>query len=113
MIVKALCCLCLFIFVYLCMKTNKKSNPFLGFFPDKRIAKRILLTLNLMIDKGTYNVNKMADNHAEKIAVYRMLNNDRFSYKEILEASFEKCATNIDANHVLVFKIQQSLIIKE
>jgi len=86
------------------MKTNKKSNPFLGFFPDKRIAKRILLTLNLMIDKGTSIVNKMADNHAEKIAVYRMLNNDRFSYKEILEASFEKCATNIDANHVLVIQ---------
>src|SRR5690625_4227072 len=33
-----------------------------------------------------------------------MLNNDRFSYKEILEASFEKCATNIDANHVLVIQ---------
>lgn len=86
------------------MKTDNKSNPYLGFFPDKRIANRVLLTLNLMIDKGTSIVNKMAKNHAEKIAVYRMLNNNRFSYKEILEASFEKCATSIDTNHVLVIQ---------
>lgn len=57
-----------------------------------------------MIDKGTSIVNKMASNHAEKTAVYRMLNNDRFSYKEVLEASFEKCATSIDTNHVLVIQ---------
>lgn len=86
------------------MKTDNKSNPYLGFFPDKRIANRVLLTLNLMIEKGTSIVNKMAKNHAEKIAVYRMLNNNRFSYKEILEASFEKCATSIDTNHVLVIQ---------
>lgn len=57
-----------------------------------------------MIDKGTSIVNKMAGDHAEKIAVYRMLNNNRFSYKELLEASFEKCAKAIDTNHVLVIQ---------
>lgn len=57
-----------------------------------------------MIDKGTAIVNKMAGDHAEKTAIYRMLNNNRFSYKDMLEASFEKCAQNIDSDHVLVIQ---------
>jgi len=86
------------------MEKDKKTNFYLRFIPDKRIAERAMKTLKVMVDKGTSVVNKMATDHAEKTAIYRMLDNDRFSHEDMLEASFEKCAENIDTDHVLVIQ---------
>ncbi len=86
------------------MENDEDLHYYLRFLPDKRIGERAIKTLRLMIKKGTSIVNKMANNNAEKIAIYRMLNNKRFSHKDMMEASFEKCADNIDTDHVLVIQ---------
>lgn len=86
------------------MYKDENLNFYSGFLPDKRIGVRAIKTLKLMIKKGTSIVNKMANDNAEKIAIYRMLNNNRFSHKDMMEASFKKCAENIDTDHVLVIQ---------
>ena len=57
------------------MENDEDLHYYLRFIPDKRIGERAIKTLRLMIKKGTSIVNKMANNSAEKIAIYRMLNN--------------------------------------
>lgn len=72
--------------------------------PDKRIAKRVSKTLNLMIEKGTCVVNKLISSHTEKTGIYRMLSNERFNHDDLLEASIRKCGEIIDTDHVLVIQ---------
>lgn len=72
--------------------------------PDKRIAKRVSKTLNLMIEKGTSVVNKLISSHTEKIGIYRVLSNERFNHDHLLEASIRKCGESIDTDHVLVLQ---------
>lgn len=86
------------------MKRKENSGLYLEALPDKRIGKRLEKTLSLMVDKGTCTVNKMAVDNAEKIAIYRTLKNPRFNHKDLMEASFKKCAENIDTEHVLVIQ---------
>ena len=86
------------------MKIEEKEELYSGFVPDQRIAKRLSKTLSSMIDKGTSIVNKMAVDNAEKTAIYRTLKNPRFNHTDLMEASFKKCAENVDTNHVLVIQ---------
>lgn len=55
-----------------------------------------------LVSSGSSVVNKMANTHASKIALYRMLSNEKFDHKDILEGSFRMCSSSVSAaSHVL------------
>lgn len=84
------------------------SNCFLGvykgLFPDKRIEKRIESAMFDLLSLGTSVINKFAETHSQKMALYRMLSNPRFDHEDILEGSFRKCSNSISSNHVLAIQ---------
>jgi len=86
------------------MVKNCFSGIYDGFIPDKRIRARLEKTVSDLIHKGTSVVNKLVDSLKEKIAIYRMLSNNRFDYTDLLNASHEKCANAIDVEHVLAIQ---------
>lgn len=83
------------------MSTNCYSGVYDGFLPDKRLEKRLELIMEGLIKSGTSVVNKTTRNLSCKTATYRALMNPRFDYTDILDASYAKCAKNIDTDHVL------------
>lgn len=86
------------------MIKNWYTGIYDGFIPDKRLRTRIEMTMINLIHKGNCVVNKMVNSHTDKIGTYRMLSNERFDYTHLLHASFRKCASSIDVNHVLAIQ---------
>lgn len=86
------------------MKTQDIHDHYLSFLPDKRIAKRVSSTLQMMIETGTCIVNKLVSSHTQKTGIYRMLSNERFTHNNLLGASIKKCSQAIDTDHVLVLQ---------
>lgn len=80
------------------------SGIYDDFIPDSRLRKRIERTMSNLIVKGTSVVNKLVDSHTEKIGIYRMLSNDRFTYENLLDASHKKCVDSINTTHVLAIQ---------
>ena len=80
------------------------SGIYDDFIPDSRLRKRIEKTISNLIVKGTSVVNKLVDSHTEKIGIYRMLSNDRFTYENLFDASHKKCVDSINTTHVLAIQ---------
>lgn len=83
------------------MTTHCFTGSYEGILHDKRIEKRIEISMVEMLHSGTSIINKAMDGLSQKIATYRMLSNKSFNHDDILQGSFKKCINAIDVEHVL------------
>lgn len=83
------------------MIQNELGQFFTGVFTDKRIDKRADLFLSSLIKNGSAVVNQNCSSHSEKIASYRMLNNDRCGDDALRKALYASCDEKIEGEHLL------------
>lgn len=80
-------------------------NQFEGFFggllPDIRLKTRIEKIMNDMFKFGNVVVNKFCTTHTAKIGAYRMLSNESFTYKDLVQGLQRACKNNQSAQHLL------------
>lgn len=72
-----------------------------GVSPDKRLDRRMEIIAADLLHSGSATVNKAVQNHACKIAFYRILKNKRFDHTDVLSGSYRQCSQNINVDHVL------------
>jgi hypothetical protein len=83
------------------MTTHCFTGSYEGLLTDKRIEKRVEISMAEMLHSGTSIINKAMDGLSQKIATYRMLSNRNFNHDDILQGSFKRCINAIDVEHVL------------
>lgn len=81
------------------------THPFnSSFFNDKRLANRANSVLTSMTSKGSSVINRIYSTITEKIAAYRMINNEKVSCSSIVDAYREACQKTVKAtkcSHIL------------
>lgn len=73
-----------------------KTHPFVqSDFGDLRLAKRANLVLGSMTSAGSSVINRIFGGNTEKIAAYRMINNDNITCDSIIKAYANTCRKEV------------------
>jgi hypothetical protein len=77
-------------------------NPFVGCFPDKRLAARAQVFLEALTKHQTVTLSRISKDWAEQMSFYRLLHNARVSLTRLIEWVRHTLIDRIEGRHYLV-----------
>lgn len=78
---------------------------FVNNFGDQRIDRRANALLKALVSSETTVIRQLAQSRAEQVGYYRLLNNENFETKQIIQSITQQCAEQakmLDSGHLLV-----------
>jgi len=82
---------------------------YVGFFGDKRLARRADLLAHSLLNGKTSSIHAATGSEAEQKGFYRFLSNENVTEQELIAELSQRCSKNVGHRHILVIEDSSSI----